>query len=164
MNDIYKTNIKARLDQAMAGEGLRPSETARIFDVPPAYISLIRNPDTWKYCPNTAWETATLWINSGQSLKEYSLKHGRVLPQQQQSTHNPVPEKPIIIEEKPEPTLVDPPQLNSSPAPEIFPDEKENTIRITPGIRHELINELQLRGDRLRDELTAITKLLEQYI
>ena len=159
MNDIYKTNIRDRLDQAMAGEGLRPSETARIFDVPPAYISLMRNPDTWKYCPNTAWETATLWINSGQSLKEYSEKHGRVLPQQQQST-----DKPVTKEEKPEPTLVDPTQLNSSPVPESFPDEKENTPQVTPGIRHELIKELQTRADQLRIEFTAIEKLLEQYI
>ena len=164
MNDIYKTNIKDKLSKAMSSEGLRPSETARIFDVPPAYISLMRNPDTWKYCPNTAWETATLWINSGQSLKEYSLKHGRVLPQQQQSTHNPVPEKPIIKEENPEPALRDPTQLSSSPVPESFPDEKENTPQVTPGIRHELIKELQTRADQLRIEFSAIEKLLEQYI
>ena len=117
----------------------------------------------WIKCPAKAWEAASLWVNSGQSLKEYSLKHGRVFPQQQQST-----EKPVTKEETPEPALRDPTQLRRHHKYENYLDEKESTIQVTPqvtpGIRHELIKELQIRGDRLRDELTAITKLLEQYI
>ena len=147
MNDIYKTNIKDRLDKAMESEGLRPSETARIFGFHPNYISMMRNPDTWIKCPKSAWETVSLWINSGQSLKEYSEKHGRVIPQEQKVT-----DKPVTKVETPEPVLRDFTQLNST------------SIHITPGIRQELIKELQLRGDQLRDELMAITKLLEQYI
>ena len=81
MNDVSKTNIKNRLEKSMEHEGLRPSEVARIFGIHPNYISTIRNPNTWVKCPNSAWDSVLLWVNSGQGLIEWSEKHGKVLPE-----------------------------------------------------------------------------------
>jgi hypothetical protein len=86
MNDISKTNIQTKLVKAMAAENIGPSETARIFGIPPTYISMMKNPQAWDKCPKSAWEAVLLWINSGQGLKEYSEKHGKVLPEK----HEPV--------------------------------------------------------------------------
>ena len=85
MNDIAKTNIKEKLNKSMEVEGLRPTETSKIFGFDSAYISMIRNPKGWKSCPLHAWEKVLLWINSGQSLREYSEKHGKVLPEKLES-------------------------------------------------------------------------------
>jgi len=80
MNDISKTNIKTKLEKAMESEDIRSSEAARIFGINPSYISMIKNPDTWVKCPISGWEEVLKWVNSGQGLKEYSEKHGKILP------------------------------------------------------------------------------------
>ena len=114
MNDIYKTNIKTKLDNAMEKEGLRPSEVAHIFGFHANYISMIRNPETWVKCPKSAFEAVSAWINTGQGLKEYSEKHGRVYPEK----HEPKPGTVIsrVIETKP---------INSEPLVKAKPEALE---------------------------------------
>jgi hypothetical protein len=98
MNDISKTNIQTKLVKAMAAENIGPSETARIFGIPPNYISMMKNPQAWDKCPKSAWEAVLLWINSGQGLKEYSEKHGKVLPEKKEvEEHSPAS---VMPEEK----------------------------------------------------------------
>lgn len=94
MNDISKTNIQTKLVKAMAAENIGPSETARIFGIPPTYISMMKNQQAWDKCPKSAWEAVLLWINSGQGLKEYSEKHGKVLPEKHESVlhHGTIPQ------------------------------------------------------------------------
>lgn len=80
MTEIAQTQTQTRLVKAMEHEGLRPSEAAAIIGIMPNYISMIKNPGMWDKCPAKAWDAVLLWINSGQTLKEYAEKHGKVLP------------------------------------------------------------------------------------
>lgn len=80
MTEIAQTQTQTRLVKAMERERLRPSEAAQIIGIMPNYISMIKNPGMWDKCPAKAWDAVLLWINSGQTLKEYAEKHGKVLP------------------------------------------------------------------------------------
>jgi hypothetical protein len=80
MNDIVKQNIKEKLQKAIEAEKLLAQEVADLFGLHPSYISWIKNPKYWERCPVSFWENLLKWVNSGQSLKEYSEKHGKVLP------------------------------------------------------------------------------------
>ena len=81
MNEIAKTQTQTRLVKAMEHEGLRPSETAEKLGIMANYISMIKNQKMWDKCPAKAWDAVLTWVNSGQSLKEYGEKHGKVLPE-----------------------------------------------------------------------------------
>lgn len=103
MNDIAKTNIKTKLEKALETEAVGASAAGRILNINPSYVSMIKNPATWPKCPNSAWESVLLWVNSGQSLMEYSEKHGRVCPEKKEN-------RMIIsreIERKPAPAKVE---------------------------------------------------------
>jgi hypothetical protein len=81
MNDISKTNIQTKLIKALESEKIATNEAARILGTMPQYISMMKNPATWDKLPITAWESVLTWVNSGQTLKEYSEKHGKVCPE-----------------------------------------------------------------------------------
>lgn len=80
MNEISKTQVQTRLEKAMETEDIRSSEAAGIFGIQPNYISMIKNSNLWGNCPARVWEEVLKWVNSGQRLKEYSEKHGKILP------------------------------------------------------------------------------------
>jgi len=80
MNDISKTQTVSRLNKAIESEGLKVVEAAACIGIRDTYISMMRNVKSWGQCPLSAWEAALAWVNSGQSLKEYQDKHGKVLP------------------------------------------------------------------------------------
>jgi hypothetical protein len=101
MNDISKTNTQTRLNRAMETEGIKPSEAARILGIRDNYVSMMRNSEQWPKCPAGAWEATLKWINTGQTLKEYGDKHGKVLPEQK---HIELPPKVIAVK-KPEPEI-----------------------------------------------------------
>lgn len=79
MNDIAKTNVKTRLEKAMHTESYSAMGTAAIFGFNSCYISMIKNPAQWDNCPAHAWDSVLAWVNSGQTLREYSERHGKVL-------------------------------------------------------------------------------------
>jgi len=81
MNDITKTNIKTKLDKAIESEELMINEVAQSLGLLSQYVSMIRNEKTWDKVSKGAWETVLNWINSGQTLKEYGEKHGKVCPE-----------------------------------------------------------------------------------
>jgi hypothetical protein len=79
MNNTSKENVMTRLKNALENESIKTSEAGKILGTNPIYISMIKNPDTWKNVPKSAWEIVLKWINTGQKLKEYSIKHGKVI-------------------------------------------------------------------------------------
>jgi hypothetical protein len=81
MNDIAKTNTQMKLAIAMQREDLTQVEAAEALELPVLYIGCIRNKNRWDKVPDKRWEQVLRWVNSGQSLKEYAKKHGRVMPE-----------------------------------------------------------------------------------
>lgn len=81
MNDIAKTNTQMKLARAMQREDLTQVEAAEALELPVVYIGCIRNKNRWDKVPDKRWEEVLRWVNSGQSLKEYAKKHGRVMPE-----------------------------------------------------------------------------------
>jgi hypothetical protein len=79
MNDIFKANVKAKIEKAMEKEGLNQATTAKCIGIAACYVSMIKNPENWDKVPVAAWVIANKWVNSGQGLMEYSKKHGKVL-------------------------------------------------------------------------------------
>ena len=71
MNEIAKKCIQTKLIVAIEKEGLKTSEAAKILDISPTYVSLIKNSDHWHKCTKAAWEAVQKWTNSGLSLKMY---------------------------------------------------------------------------------------------
>jgi len=94
MNDIAKTQTQTRLVKAMEHEGLRPSEAAEKLGIMANYISMIKNEKMWDKCPAKAWDAVLLWANSGQTIKEFGEKHGKVLSPEK---HIELPPKVIAI-------------------------------------------------------------------
>jgi hypothetical protein len=80
MNDIARENIREKLVKAIESEGLTLKQAADILNVLSSYVSMIKNPSHWNKTPASAWEKALAWVNSGQTLREYAVKHGKVRP------------------------------------------------------------------------------------
>ena len=158
MNEIAKTQTQTKLVKAMEHEGLRPSEAAAIIGIMPNYISMIKNPNQWDKCPSKAWDAVLLWVNSGQSLKEYSEKHGKVLPPEK--PHIELPPKVISVKQ-PEinkPLIKDKPEALAKRKKELA--ERENT-RPSKG---QLIDMLIAEKELLKIKIDAIDVLLKHYI
>jgi len=97
MNEIAKTNIKTKLDKAIESEKIAINEVANSIGILPQYISMIRNEKTWDKVSKGAWESILNWINSGQTIKEYGKKHGKVCPEKHEPLQGTVISK-IITE------------------------------------------------------------------
>lgn len=80
MNETSKSLTKLKLINAIEAEGLTNKEAAKAIGIPDNYLSMIKNPKQWPKCPARAWEMAIKWVNSGQTLREYAVKHGKVRP------------------------------------------------------------------------------------
>ncbi len=106
MNDVVKTNIKTRLEKALVAENLSTNEASALLNVKASYLSIIKNPETWGKCGIAVWETILTWVNSGQGIREFAEKHGRVL-KPVEAKPAPFPEitkeKPIMVEKKEKP-------------------------------------------------------------
>jgi hypothetical protein len=80
MTDQFKEITKVKVLDAMIAEGLTNKEAAEAIGIPDNYLSMIKHPDQWPKCPAQAWVKTVNWVNSGQTLKEYAVKHGKVRP------------------------------------------------------------------------------------
>jgi hypothetical protein len=103
MNDVVKTNIKTRLEKALANENLSTNEAASLLNVKAPYLSIIKNPENWGKCGIAVWETILTWVNSGQGIREFAEKHGRVLKPIEVSSVSitePPKQSPVVVEKK----------------------------------------------------------------
>ena len=72
MNEIAKKRIQEKLEKAMIEESLKPGQAAKLLNLIPEYISMMRKQKQWKSCPKKAWETVLSWINTGLSMEAYA--------------------------------------------------------------------------------------------
>ena len=155
MNDIAKAQTQIRLVKAMEHESLKVVEAAQKLGILSNYISMIKNEKTWDQCPLKAWEAVLTWINSGQSLKEYGDKHGKILPEK----HIELPPKVIAVkqpEAKNMEVRVKPEALERRER-----EIEEKKKRATKG---ELIDMLIQEKEFLKSKIDAIDVLLKHYI
>lgn len=105
MNDIFKSNIKARIEKAIEKEGVNQATAAQSIGIAACYVSHIKNPENWDKVPVAAWDEASKWSNSGQTLKEYAEKKGKVMPEQEgPEEHSP---ESVFEDKEPVPETVE---------------------------------------------------------
>ena len=159
MNEIVKANIKARLEKALVTENLSTNEAATLLHVKAAYLSIIKNPETWGKCGIAVWETILTWVNSGQGIREYSEKHGMVLPEK----HEPKPGTVIsrVIEKEP---VKD--EAIVRVKPEALERRKKELAEREPkrASKGELIDMLIEEKDLLTRKIDAINALIKYYM
>ncbi len=85
MNDIAKQRIVDKLFESLKLEGITQSEVAKMFHVDGSYITSMKYEKYWHFVPATTWELFIQWVNSGQRLREYCEKHGKVVPEKKES-------------------------------------------------------------------------------
>jgi hypothetical protein len=158
MNEIVKANIKSRLEKALVAENLSTNEAAALLHVKATYLSIIKNPETWGKCGIAVWETILTWVNSGQGIREYSEKHGMVLPEK----HEPKPGTVIsgVIEKEPVKT-----EATVKVKPEALERRKKELAEREPkrASKGELIDLLIEEKDLLTRKIDAINALLKHY-
>ena len=158
MNDIAKTNTQTRLNKAIESEGLKINEAAACLGIQANYISMIRNEKHWPNCSAVAWDATLNWVNSGQSLKEYSEKHGKVLPEK---PHIELPPKVVTVRTvKEEPLIRVKPEVLEKRQKELAERKKEN-IRPSKG---QMVDMLLEEKESLKAKIDAIDILLKHYI
>lgn len=128
MNEIAKENIKTKLETAIKVENLLNQDVAAIFGIHHCYMSWFKNPKYWDKISDTVWERVCAWVNSGQSLKEYSEKHGKVLPEPK--VHKPkegISYKPEVKDriKSIKPKKSEPPRLRKGVMVDLLLEEKE---------------------------------------
>ena len=80
MNDIAKKATADKFLRALEKEQLSKAEAGACIGVTPGQVSCYFNEKYWAKLGIIYWDKLLAWANSGQSLKEYSEKHGKVLP------------------------------------------------------------------------------------
>jgi hypothetical protein len=160
MNEIVKANIKSRLEKALVTENLSTNEAAALLHVKATYLSIIKNPETWGKCGIAVWETILTWVNSGQGIREYSEKHGMVLPEK----HEPKPGTFLsrVIEKQPVKA-----EVMVRVKPEALESRKKEFAERIPepkrASKGELIDLLIKEKDLLIRKIEAINALLKYY-
>jgi len=163
MNDIAKTQTQTRLNKAIESEGLKINEVAECLGIKATYISMIRNEKHWPNCSAAAWESVLKWVNSGQSLKEYSEKHGKVLP----TKHSEVAKDEIEALRK-NLSNYKPDTIKKEPRVKVRPEalerrQKEINKEARPS-KGKMIDMLLEEKDSLKAKIDAIDVLLNHYI
>lgn len=136
MNDIAKENIQKKLIKAMETEGVSSEFVARVFEVNSSYLSWLKRPAYWNKLGSPIWEKLLLWVNSGQTLKQYAEKKGKFMPK-----------KPL--EEKHEHSTI-PIDLKEEKQKEAISSEQSTTtdvlIKVKPGVIEKRQEELAERN------------------
>lgn len=145
MNDIAKTNIKEKLEKAIASENLLNQNVAKIFGLHPSYISWIKNPKYWNSIGDTFWERVLAWVNSGQKLTEYAEKRGKILGEKVKIPEPIIKVKPETLEKR----------------KKELAEKKEMPKRLSTGQMVDLL--IEEKG-LLKSKIEAIDLLLKHYI
>jgi len=105
MNDIAKAATVDKFSRAIQAEGLGKAEAGAFIGLMPAQVSYLFNEKYWDRLGNNGFDAVLKWVNSGQSLKEYSEKHGKVLPEIAPQKHIELPPKVVKVTEPKENTM-----------------------------------------------------------
>ena len=158
MNDIAKTQTLQRLNKAIESERLQINEVAVCLGIQATYVSMMRNVKHWLKCPAHAWDAALTWVNSGQTLREYCEKHGKVLPPVK---HIELPPKVIAVKQPEinEPEIKVKPEALEKRKKELAERSKE--VRPSKG---QMVDMLLEEKESLKAKIEAIDVLLKHYI
>jgi len=94
MNDIAKNAASDRFLKALEKESLKKAAAGACLGISAEQVSYLFNLKYWNRLGTAGWDKILKWANSGQGLKEYSEKHGRVLPEKK---HIELPPKIISV-------------------------------------------------------------------
>jgi hypothetical protein len=162
MNDVVKENISVRLKAALVKEELTCVSAGHKLGIKDNYITMAKNPSSWRGCPVYAWEILLKWVNSGQGIVEYSQKHGLVVPAKKE----PVPEpKETVSESVTIMPVIE--KLGSYPRITVKPgvlERRQKEIEHKRMSNGELIDALLKEKALLREKIDAIDVLLKHYI
>jgi len=160
MNDIVRTNIKERLVKAIESEKLLAQDVAAIFQMHPSYISWFKNVKYWDKIGEKFWERVLAWINSGQSLREWSEKHGKVLNENSPTDTKRDKTGTETKETVPEPLKIDINLHDLATYPrKNVPEKSEPSVG-----RGDMIRLLAEEKELLKRKIEAIDFLLQHYI
>jgi hypothetical protein len=177
----------------MSKEDLTTREAAKALNLNPCYLSMARYPKSWNSMSKDAWYRLTQWHNSRGKITEFKLPDDEAIwkPQEKLQKEQSRPEtKEVDTMDSPFPEKKIKSPKQSKPVPEFpadrieshkDPDKKPevqdsgNTKKkpeknrteaqnIFPGIRSQLVKELQTRLTEIDTERAGIEKLLEQYV
>ena len=81
INEVAKQNCQSRIYIALAKEDLKNSEAGEILGVAVYDLLHIKNREHWGKVSTMAWNKVLAWVNSGQTLREYAVKHGKFMPE-----------------------------------------------------------------------------------
>ena len=157
MNDIAKTQTLQRLNKAIVTENLQINEVAACLGIQATYVSMMRNVKHWPKCSVASWEAILKWVNSGQSLKEYSEKHGKAIPEAKPRIE--LPPKVIAVKQP----------GSNEPLVKVKPEalerrQKELAERKERPSKGQLIDVLIEEKELLKSKIDAIDLLLKHYI
>jgi hypothetical protein len=150
MNDIAQKATADKFLSALQKEGLTKNEAGSIIGLVPAQVSYLFNEKYWSKLSNTYWDKVLAWVNSGQSLRVYSEKHGKVLQGKK--------DIPPVKETKP----AAPPQEPIKPI--VLKKEKAEVKQEPRMSKGNLIDMLIEEKELLKRKTDAINLLLEHYI
>ena len=164
MNDIAKKATADKFLRALEKEQLSKTEAGACIGFSAPNVSYLFNEKYWDRLGITYWDKLLAWVNSGQSLKEYSEKHGKVL----------------TVKSPPEPKVTDPDTEKKETVPESGKTVPEPLIKIKHGVlekrkeeiatkerrasRGEMVDMLIEEKESLRAKIEAIDVLLKHYI
>jgi len=79
MNDIAKQATADKFLQALKKEHLSKKEAGKCIGFTDVQVSYLFNKHYWDRLGNVYWDKVLVWVNSGQGLKEFGVKHGKVV-------------------------------------------------------------------------------------
>jgi len=139
MNDIAKQATADKFLLALKKEHLSKKEAGNCVGITSAQVSCLFNKHYWDKVGNMPWEKALAWVNSGQGLQEYGVKHGKVLPEKEGISYMP--------------------EVTDRITP--VPTQKEESTRLSTG---QMVDMLIEERKSLQEKIEAIETLLKHYI
>lgn len=141
----------------MEMEKLMNTETGKLLDINPVYLSFIKRPDQYDKCPMKAWRKMHVWYHSGSNLRDYDYRKAPEMP----DVHpEPTEEVTPIVRRtgvpKPEPAAEEgkPPTEGKPPAPEFKHEEGTTKIPVDLEIKKHVFHPEKPKGKpgRKKDE------------
>ena len=157
MNDIAKKATADKFLRALEKEQLSKAEAGACIGVTPGQVSCYFNEKYWAKLGIIYWDKLLAWANSGQSLKEYSEKHGKVLPVEKKKIIDPE-FKPVDFTPEMKDKIETAEKLSKHP---YFSGAKEPPQRLSAG---EMVDLLLEEKKFLQCKIDAIDVLLKHYI
>jgi hypothetical protein len=153
--------ISEHLIDAMSKEDLTTREAAKALNLNSIYVSMAKSSKSWSSMSKDVWYRLTQWHNSRGKITEFEIPGDEPIwkPTGKQPENKLSGKAEVRYGQLPVPEFPDSGNTNKK-------SEKNRTDagNIFPGIRTQLVEELQIRLTEIDTERAGIEKLLEQYM